>query len=106
MAKRPWKGKDYFVSPWNYADEVTKDFGLPKKVKFHDITLRDGEQQSGLVFRKGDKVRVLERLSDEEDGAVGPNHTEGHDGHGEQDLDQGESAGVSVCVQHWSPCRQ
>ncbi|NQT52101.1 pyruvate carboxyltransferase, partial [bacterium] len=64
MAKRPWKGKDYFVSPWNYADEVTKDFDLPKKVKFHDITLRDGEQQSGLVFRKNDKIRIAEALAE------------------------------------------
>jgi len=64
MAKRPWKGKDYFVSPWNYADEVTKDFDLPKKVKFHDITLRDGEQQSGLVFRKNDKIKIAEALAE------------------------------------------
>ena len=64
MAKQPWKGKDYFVSPWNYADEVTKDFDLPKKVKFHDITLRDGEQQSGLVFRKNDKIKIAEALAE------------------------------------------
>lgn len=64
MAKRPWKGKDYFVSPWNYAEEVTKDFALPKRVKFHDITLRDGEQQSGLVFRKSDKVKIAAALAE------------------------------------------
>ena len=62
MAKRPWKSKDYFVSPWDYAEEVTKGFDLPSKVQFHDITLRDGEQQSGLVFRKSDKVRIAEAL--------------------------------------------
>ena len=64
MAKRPWKGKDYFVSPWNYADEVTADFDLPKRVRFHDITLRDGEQQSGLCFRKGEKVKIAEALAE------------------------------------------
>ena len=64
MAKRPWKGKDYFVSPWDYADEVTAGFDLPKRVAFHDITLRDGEQQSGLCFRKRDKVRIAEALAD------------------------------------------
>ena len=64
MAKRPWKGKDYFVSPWNYADEVTADFDLPKRVKFHDITLRDGEQQSGLCFRKSEKVKIAEALAE------------------------------------------
>ena len=64
MAKRPWKSKDYFVSPWDYAEEVTKGFDLPNKVQFHDITLRDGEQQSGLVFRKSDKVRIAEALAE------------------------------------------
>ena len=64
MARRPWKGKDYFVSPWNYADEVVAGLDLPKRVRFHDITLRDGEQQSGLCFRKGDKVRIAEALAE------------------------------------------
>jgi hypothetical protein len=26
MAALPWKTNDYFVSPWNYQDEVTHDF--------------------------------------------------------------------------------
>jgi isopropylmalate/homocitrate/citramalate synthase len=64
MARRPWKSKDHFVSPWDYADEVVEEFDLPRKVQFHDITLRDGEQQSGLVFRKGDKVRIAEALAE------------------------------------------
>jgi hypothetical protein len=46
----PWKTADWFVSPWNYADEITKDFKPPKKVKIHDVTLRDGEQQAGISF--------------------------------------------------------
>ena len=64
MVRTPWKSRKHFVSPWNYADEVTSGFSLPKKVKFHDITLRDGEQQSGLCFRKGDKVRIAEALAE------------------------------------------
>ena len=64
MARRPWKSKDHFVSPWNYAEEVTRDFELPRTVRFHDITLRDGEQQSGLVFRKRDKMRIAAALAE------------------------------------------
>jgi len=64
MAKKPWKSKDHFVSPWNYADDVVRDLALPRRVEFHDITLRDGEQQSGLCFRKGDKVRIAEALAE------------------------------------------
>jgi isopropylmalate/homocitrate/citramalate synthase len=33
-------------------------------VKFHDITLRDGEQQTGVIFTKDDKVRIAEGLAE------------------------------------------
>jgi len=61
---QPWKTKNWFVSPWNYLDEVTKGFKPPKQVKVHDITLRDGEQQAGIIFTKDDKVRIAEKLSE------------------------------------------
>jgi isopropylmalate/homocitrate/citramalate synthase len=64
MARKPWKSPQYFVSPWNYAPEVTEGLRLPKKVQFHDITLRDGEQQAGLCFRKDEKVRIAEALAE------------------------------------------
>ena len=50
MTKEPWKTKDWFVSPWNFADEVTAQFNFPEDIKIHDITLRDGEQQTGVTF--------------------------------------------------------
>jgi isopropylmalate/homocitrate/citramalate synthase len=62
--KEPWKSENWFVSPWNFLDAVTKDFHPPKQVKIHDITLRDGEQQAGIVFRKGDKIRIAEKLAE------------------------------------------
>jgi len=61
---QPWKTDNWFVSPWNYLDEVTKDFHPPTKVKIHDITLRDGEQQAGIIFTKDDKIRIAEKLSE------------------------------------------
>ncbi len=60
----PWKTDDWFVSPWNYVDEVTKDFNPPKKVIIHDVTLRDGEQQAGVIYTKDDKVRIAEKLAE------------------------------------------
>jgi len=36
--KEPWKTENWFVSPWNYLPEVTRDFTPPKQVKIHDIT--------------------------------------------------------------------
>ncbi len=54
----------WWVSPYNYAEEVTAEFDLPRKVEIHDATLRDGEQTPGVVFRKDDKVRIAEALDE------------------------------------------
>ena len=64
MARTPWKTDNYFVSPWNYLNEVTKDFTPPKQLKIHDVTLRDGEQQAGIIFTKDDKIRIAEKLAE------------------------------------------
>jgi isopropylmalate/homocitrate/citramalate synthase len=61
---QPWKTDNWFVSPWNFAGEVTGDFQPPERVKIHDITLRDGEQQAGIIFTKDDKVRIAEELAE------------------------------------------
>ena len=60
----PWKTENWFVSPWNYLGEVTQGFHPPKKVLIHDVTLRDGEQQAGVIFTKDDKVRIAEKLAE------------------------------------------
>ena len=60
----PWKSSQHFVSPMNYLEEVTSAFVLPKKVKLHDVTLRDGEQETGVALRKDEKVRIAELLAE------------------------------------------
>jgi len=60
----PWKTENWFVSPWNYLQEVTQGFNPPKKVTIHDVTLRDGEQQAGVIFTKDDKVAIAEKLAE------------------------------------------
>jgi isopropylmalate/homocitrate/citramalate synthase len=64
IKKEPWRSDNWFVSPWNYLPEVTKGFQPPKQVKIHDITLRDGEQQAGIIFTKDDKIRIAEKLAE------------------------------------------
>jgi methanogen homocitrate synthase len=62
---QPWISKNWWVSPFNYVAEVRKQMPyLPKRVKFHDVTLRDGEQTPGVVFRKDEKVKIAAMLDD------------------------------------------
>lgn len=64
MNNTPWKTEHWFVSPWNYIDEVTQEYNPPASVRIHDVTLRDGEQQAGVIFTKDDKIRIAEKLSE------------------------------------------
>jgi methanogen homocitrate synthase len=54
----------WWVSPYNFVDEVRGGLDLPEKVEIHDATLRDGEQTPGVVFRKDDKVRIAQMLDE------------------------------------------
>lgn len=60
----PWTSDKWFVSPYNYVDDVRKDFNIPEKVLIHDVTLRDGEQLPGVVFRKNEKVDIAIALDE------------------------------------------
>jgi isopropylmalate/homocitrate/citramalate synthase len=64
MTSNPWHTEQWFVSPWNYLPEVTEPFRFPEKIEIHDLTLRDGEQQAGILFRKEEKVRIAEALAE------------------------------------------
>jgi len=60
---QPWKTKKWYTSPWNFLPEVRKPMNFPEKIKLHDVTLRDGEQQTGVVFRRKEKVEIAKRLA-------------------------------------------
>jgi isopropylmalate/homocitrate/citramalate synthase len=64
MSQEPWKTDQWFVSPWNFESAVLDQLHFPKQIKFHDITLRDGEQQTGVIFTKDDKIRIAEALAE------------------------------------------
>lgn len=59
-----WNNENWLVSEHNFADEVTKNFNLAKKIQFHDSVLRDGEQAAGIVFRKDEKVAIAKMLDE------------------------------------------
>lgn len=56
--------KRWWVSPYNYINEVTRQFSLPQKVLIYDVTLRDGEQTPGVVLSKEDKISIAKALDD------------------------------------------
>jgi isopropylmalate/homocitrate/citramalate synthase len=60
--QEPWKTDKWFTSPWNYLPELTKEYKFPSNIKIHDVTLRDGEQQTAVVFRREEKVAIAKKL--------------------------------------------
>ena len=63
MSDTPWKTDNWFTSPWNFFDEVREGFNFPENIKIHDITLRDGEQQTGITFTRAEKVEIAKLLA-------------------------------------------
>ncbi|MDF2892199.1 MAG: 2-isopropylmalate synthase [Clostridia bacterium] len=64
MSGEKWRTENWWVSSFNTKQEVINEWKLPRQVKIHDATLRDGEQTPGVVLTKEEKVRIAEKLSE------------------------------------------
>ncbi len=59
-----WLSDKWYTSNWNHVAEVTKEFNFQDKIKLHDVTLRDGEQQTGLMLNVDQKLRLAEKMAE------------------------------------------
>jgi hypothetical protein len=52
------------VSKYCFEPEVRADWQLSPRLTIHDVTLRDGEQTPGVVFRKEEKLKIAHALEE------------------------------------------
>ena len=61
MSKK-YKTDKWYTSPWNFLEEISSQFNFAENIRLHDVSLRDGEQQAGLIFNKEQKIAIADRL--------------------------------------------
>ena len=58
------KTKQWYTSALNFNNNVTSTYNFKDKIKIHDVSLRDGEQQSGIVFNSDQKLELATLMSE------------------------------------------
>ena len=59
-----WLTDKYWVTEFNYLEEIRKQFTLPEKVRIHDVTLREAEQTPHVALKPDEKLRIYEALDE------------------------------------------
>jgi isopropylmalate/homocitrate/citramalate synthase len=61
---KPWVKNQSHVSLYNFTEEVRAQMDLPKRVIISDCTLREGEQQAGVILDTEEKLRLAHALDE------------------------------------------
>jgi len=62
--EKPWVTEQWHVSPYDFVEEAMASQRFPEEIIISDCTLRDGEQQPGVVLTKDDKLRLAHTLDE------------------------------------------
>lgn len=57
-----WLTDKWWLSPYNWIDEVRNQFTLPQRVYIHDVTLREAMQSPRVCLRPEEKIRIAKAL--------------------------------------------
>ena len=57
-----WLTDKWWLSPYNWAEEIRNQFTLPEKVSIYDVTLREAMQSPRVCLRPEEKIRIARAL--------------------------------------------
>jgi len=59
-----WFNNKFWVSPFNYEEDVRNSFNLPDRVYVRDSTIREGEETPCVYYTLDEKIKIAEKLED------------------------------------------
>jgi len=62
MDSKKWLNKDFWTTEFNWLEDVRKDFEIQDQIWVHDCTMREAEQQIGIVFKPDEKLAIAKQL--------------------------------------------
>ncbi len=62
--KEKWDTERYWLTPYNWIDEVRSKISPPERVVLHDATIREGQQMPGMAFKRDEIVMIAKALDE------------------------------------------